>query len=167
MGNLSAAQIKDPNDAGIKKWLIIAICLLLLSGCTTPEKTPELIDSLLLPYFREMYPEEEIVLMIEGDCNDDGITDLVVVFRQDADHNRLVTVFSYQGGFRLTEPIPAPFQDVRLEWITLELKEIDGTYPTALLVSGRRGTVFGLRVLRFMDNEWIDLFGGLEGCGCC
>jgi len=142
------------------KWILISLAALLtLSACDTTD-TPALIDSELLPYFRAAFPYQEIVLMIEGDANDDGVDDLVVVFKADPNYNQKVTVISSCcAGFTLTEPMPAPFQDVAMRW-----HDIDGEPPTELVVSGRRGMDFGLGVLRFEDEQWVDLFGGLEDC---
>lgn len=135
------------------------ILLLILAGCSIADDYPDLIDSDLLPYFRAVYPDHRIVLMIEGDANDDGIYDLVVVFRADPDHNHKATVFSTPDGFLLTESMPAPFQDVDMEFININDKP-----PNELMISGRRGINFGLGILRFYDDQWVDLFGRLDGC---
>jgi len=116
-------------------------------------------NSKLFAYFRDIHPYKEVILWLEGDFNADGIDDLVVVYRKNPDENQKVTVFSYGNGFKLTEPIPAPFEDV-----TLERRNIDGLDPYELIISGRRGINHGLGVLRFVEKQWIDLFGGLEDC---
>jgi len=113
----------------------------------------------LLAFFREVYPDKEIVLLSMGDCNDDGLLDLVIVYRENKDKNHMVTVYSHEGGYLLTHPIPAPYEDVKLEW-----EDIDRIPPTELIISGKRGIHFGLGVFRFVDGEWIDLFGGMEEC---
>ncbi|MCL2619331.1 MAG: hypothetical protein FWD97_00165 [Defluviitaleaceae bacterium] len=141
------------------RFLLGALLLLVLAGCGVTDDYPDLIESDLLPYFRAEFPNQQIVLMIEGDANDDGIDDLVVVFRADPEHNHKVTVFSTPNGFKLTEPMPAPFQDVDMEFIN-----INDQPPNELMISGRRGINFGLGILRFYDNQWVDLFGGLDGC---
>ena len=124
-----------------------------------PGVSPPLTDHELLVYFAEAYPDKEIVLLFEGDCNADEITDLVIIYKEHDEANHQVTVYSHLGGYRLSDPIPAPFEDITLEW-----KDIDRTPPTELVVSGRRGINMGLGVLRFVDGEWIDLFGGLDEC---
>jgi len=113
----------------------------------------------LLAYFEEVYPGKKTVMLLEGDCNADGITDLVIVYRENENSNRLATVYSHEGGFSLANPIPAPFEAVALKW-----KDIDERPPVELVVSGRRGIHFGIGVLRFVDGEWVDLFGGMENC---
>jgi len=113
----------------------------------------------LMKYFREGFPYKEIVKVLQGDFNDDDIDDLVIVYRHDEEHNHKVTVFSYGDSFRLSEPIPAPFEDV-----DLRRKNIDNIGQYELIVSGRRGLYVGLGVLRFVDEQWVDLFGGLEDC---
>ncbi|MCL2234843.1 MAG: hypothetical protein FWB98_00175 [Defluviitaleaceae bacterium] len=142
----------------MRRVLLSLSALLIFAACGTADNQ-ELITSDLLPYFREVFPYQEIVLMIEGDANDDGIDDLVVVFAADPNHNQKVTVLSASNGFWLTEPMPAPFQDVAMSW-----RDIDNAPPIELVLSGRRGMDFGLGVLRFYENQWVDLFGGLEDC---
>ena len=143
---------------------IIAVCLLLTGACCIAGASEEAgplpySDSPLLEYFKEAYPDNEIVLLLKGDCNADGIDDLVIVYKADENHNHQVTVFSHEGGYKLSPPIPAPFQDVALEW-----KDIDNLPPVELVVSGRRGIHHGLGVFRFVDGEWVDLFGGMDEC---
>ena len=143
------------------RFLLGAAILLVLAGCGNGagDDRPGPMESHLLPYFRAEFPGQRIVLMIEGDVNDDGVDDLVVVFEADPNYNQKVTVFSGAYGFGLTQPMPAPFQDVAMRW-----QDIDNQPPTELVLSGRRGMDFGLGVLRFHYDHWMDLFGGLEDC---
>jgi hypothetical protein len=107
-----------------------------------------------LNIFREQYPDQEIVLTLEGDCNDDGITDLIVVYKEDATKNKQATVYSRESKFFLTQPIPAPYEDCKLTW-----KNVDERPPCELLVSGRRGIKFGFAILRFEKGQWVNIFG--------
>lgn len=118
------------------------------------------ISSPLFEIFAEMYPDKEILVSLEGDCNDDGISDLVVVYRENDDQNHQVTVYSNKDGFFLTAPSPAPYQDCKLEW-----RDVDERPPCELSVSGRRGVKFGFNIFRFVENQWINVYGeGMEEC---
>jgi len=144
--------------------LIVIACLFVIGeGGMTGEggdgDIPQTQNSLLLPYFKEAYPEKEIILLSEGDCNADGIDDLVVVYRENENKNHMVTVYSHDGGYSLTNHMPAPFEDCKLEW-----KDVSERGQLDLVISGRRGIHYGISVLRFDDGEWINLFGGMEEC---
>lgn len=114
----------------------------------------------LIAVFRESLPDREILLTTLGDCNADGIEDLVVVYREDRDKNHMVAVYSDGGAFRLSVPVRAPLENCRLQW-----RDIDEVPPVELLVSGQKGIYIGYAVFRFVDGEWISLFGdGMDKC---
>ena len=142
------------------KKLLILIILLFLSGCAANRPVQEIrTDSALYPYFREYFPENQLFAVLEGDYANIGMNCLVVVFRYNPNYNRKVTIIYNQGEIAVTEPIPAPFEDVEMRWHSINR---DGDYD--LVLSGRRGIHVGLGILRFIDGEWYDLFGGLEDC---
>ena len=117
-------------------------------------------DTPLVAVFRENLPDKEILLTTLGDCNADGIKDLVVVYREDKDKNHMVAVYSDSGSFRISAPVRAPLENCRLQW-----RDIDEVPPVELLVSGQKGIYIGYAVFRFVDGEWISLFGdGMDGC---
>lgn len=114
----------------------------------------------LIAVFRESLPDREILLTTLGDCNADGIEDLVVVYREDRDKNHMVAVYSDGSTFRLSVPVRAPLENCRLQW-----RDIDEVPPVELLVSGQKGIYIGYAVFRFVDGEWISLFGdGMDEC---
>ena len=114
----------------------------------------------LVAVFRESLPAREILLTTLGDCNADGIEDLVVVYREDRDKNHMVAVYSDGGSFSISAPVRAPLENCRLQW-----RDIDEVPPVELLVSGQKGIYIGYAVFRFVDGEWISLFGdGMDGC---
>ena len=154
---LRSAKSKFP---GICLTIVCLVCLTSCGIVDAYEKAASVASAgELLAYFEEAYPDKEIILLFEGDCNADGITDLVIVYKENENANHKVTVYSHDGGFKLSSPIPAPFEDVALRW-----KDIDERPPVELIVSGRRGIHFGIGVFRFVDGEWADLFGGMEMC---
>ncbi|MCL2169835.1 MAG: hypothetical protein FWB74_07415 [Defluviitaleaceae bacterium] len=142
------------------KKLLTLLILLFLSGCAANRPSLEAYtDSPLMPYFRELFPEHQLFAVLEGDYTNIGMDCLVVVFRYEPNYNRKVTVIYNQGEITVTEPIPAPYEDVTMRWHSINR---DGDYD--LVLSGRRGIHMGLGVLRFTDGVWHDLFGGLEDC---
>lgn len=114
----------------------------------------------LFTHFQAAYDAPELVTGIAGDCNGDGVEDLTVVFRH-GEGNHLVTVYSGEEGFRLSEEISAPVEDCLLTW-----RDIDEVPPVELLVSGRKGIHIGYAIYRFEAGAWTALFG--DGMGeCC
>ena len=72
----------------------------------------------------------------------------------------MVAVYSDGGSFRISAPVRAPLENCRLQW-----RDIDEVPPVELLVSGQKGIYIGYAVFRFVDGEWISLFGdGMDGC---
>lgn len=114
----------------------------------------------LVAVFRQNLPDREILLTTAGDCNADGIEDLVVVYRESEEKNQMVVVYSDGEGFRLSVPTRAPLENCRIQW-----RDIDEVPPVELLVSGQKGIYIGYAVLRFVEGEWISLFGdGMDEC---
>lgn len=137
---------------------------LLLTGCgqsdTGEDEYVLDMEHPLYSYFLKAYPDKKALLSLAGDCNDDGIEDLIIVYRESASENKLVAIYSQGDGYLLTEPIPAPLEHCRLEW-----KDIDERPPLELLVSGQKGIYIGYAVFRLVDGRWVSLFGdGMEKC---
>lgn len=149
-------------------WGGVFLCALSLLLCSSPNAglcgaegaAAPGADTPLAAVFRENLPDREILLTTLGDCNADGIEDLVVVYRENEDQNHMVAVYSAEGTFRISPPVRAPLENCRLQW-----RDIDEVPPVELLVSGQKGIHIGYAVFRFVDGEWISLFGdGMEDC---
>ncbi|EEX48746.1 hypothetical protein JonanDRAFT_0584 [Jonquetella anthropi DSM 22815] len=116
--------------------------------------------SSLIERFQECVPDREILLTLAGDCNADGIEDLVVMYRENENENRMVAVYSSNGNFLVSEWTRAPLENYRMQW-----RDIDERPPVELLVSGQKGIHIGFAVFRFVEGKWISLFGeGMEDC---
>lgn len=153
---------------GLASWggalLRLPVLLLLvfaIAGCGGPEAgAAPAGDHALVGVFRQSVPDGEILLTTAGDCNADGIEDLVVVYRESEEKNQMVAVYSDGEGFRLSAPTRAPLENCRIQW-----RDIDEVPPVELLVSGQKGIYIGYAVLRFVEGEWISLFGdGMDEC---
>lgn len=149
----------------MKKLAPCMICLLLvvmLSGCgksaseiyTINENHP------LYPNFLEVYGDMKILLTAEMDFTDDGLTDLIVIYRENKSSNKLVALWRDGDEVKLSEPTPAPINNCKVEW-----KDIDNTPPIEMILSGSKGTAVGYAIYRFDKNEFLSLFGdGMEDC---
>lgn len=137
---------------------------LLLAGCGQSDMGQEEyvldMEHPLYGHFLKAYPDKKALLSLAGDCNGDGIEDLVIVYRDSASENKLVAIYSQGDDYLLTEAIPAPLEHCRLEW-----KDIDERPPVELLVSGQKGIYIGYGVFRLVDGRWVSLFG--DGMGNC
>lgn len=136
-----------------------------LQAMTVPRLKPamdktQLQEHPLLVKFKEQFGEVSLVTGIAGDCNGDDIEDLTVVFQHTDEDNDLVTIYSADGGYKLTDPIAAPLEDCLLQW-----NDIDERPPVELMVSGRKGVQIGYAVYRFEGGVWTSLFG--DGMGNC
>ena len=161
----------ETGEAVLRIETVLALfTLLYLCSCGIKNKTdcakePVLLNEAmeenfdLFHFFEDAFPDKEIVISLKGDFNSDGIADLLVVYRENAKENRMVGVYSDGNIHILSEPNPAPYEDVRLQW-----RDIDNRPPIELFISGRRGIHFGAGIFRFIDGRWINLFGGMEHC---
>lgn len=117
-------------------------------------------DNLALKYFKELFPNKEILKCGEGDLNGDGILDLVVIFNESKNKNKMIIVIDKSGKYEVSNIVPAPVSNQKIEF-----RDIDKKQPQELIVSGSKGTDFGYAVFRLTDLEIIDLFGeGMEDC---
>lgn len=139
---------------------------LVLGGCGSPAANTAAegmrLDEThpLYGHFTEAYPDKTALLNFAGDCNNDGIEDLTVVYIESASENKMVTVYSAGEGYQISPPLPAPVENCQLQW-----KDIDEAGQVEMLVSGQKGAKLGFAVMRFENGTWTNLFGeGMEDC---
>lgn len=144
--------------------LIAIIVVFALCGCATSidnnanevhsvEKDP------MYECFYRSYPDNVVITSIYGDCNDDGVDELTVVYSESKAANKFVTVYISNEELKLTEPMPAPLENCLLQW-----KDVDEKPPIELLISGQKGIHIGYGVFRFSDGEWVSLYGDMTEC---
>jgi len=117
-------------------------------------------DNLTLQYFRDKFPEREVLLACEEDITGDKLMDLLVIYRENG-NTRLVAVCGSGGGnWYISPEIPAPIENQ-----TIRFKNIDNEAEMEFIISGEKKGAFGYAVYRLIEGEIKDLFGeGMEDC---
>lgn len=120
-------------------------------------------DGRLLAYLAA-HPDRKDVLILActGDLTNDGIEDLVVIYRLDSHGECKCTacVFSADGSFVESSSIPAPQQHQKMRFFNMDKKD-----EQELLVTGDKDGNVGYAIYRIIDGELINLFGeGMEDC---
>ena len=117
-------------------------------------------DNPALQFFREKFPEREVVLACEEDITDDQLQDLLVIYREN-EHTRLVVLIAQDDGdWYISPEIPAPVENQKIRF-----KNIDKEAEMEFIISGEKEGAVGYAVFRMIDGEIKDLFGeGMEDC---
>lgn len=117
-------------------------------------------DNPALQFFREKFPEREVVLACEEDITDDQLQDLLVIYREN-EHTRLVALIAQDDGdWYISPEIPAPVENQKIRF-----KNIDKEAEMEFIISGEKEGAVGYAVFRMIDGEIKDLFGeGMEDC---
>lgn len=117
-------------------------------------------DNKALQHFKGEFPAREIILACEEDITNDGLKDLLVIFRE-VGHVRLAAVCAKADGtWTTTPPKPAPVENQ-----TIMFKNIDEAAEIEFIISGEKDGAIGYAIFRMIDGEIIDLFGeGMEDC---
>lgn len=118
-------------------------------------------DNELLIYFKENFPNNEVLKCGYEDLNDDGRKDLLVIYNESKRKNAMLVVIDKEDGFQVSDHIPAPIENLKIEF-----KDIDKTGPIEIIISGSKDENFGYSIFRLIDDrELKDLFGeGMEDC---
>jgi hypothetical protein len=148
----------------------LAICLFLLSACGSQEQTkngderdfgPEILrDSKLMQAFVAAHPGQEVLKYAQADLTGDGRDDLVVIYRETKDRNRMC-IIRVEGNRSIeSNSVPAPVSDQ-----TIRFKDIDNKTPLEFIAQGRKGAIVGYAIFRLEDGILVDLFGeGFDNC---
>jgi hypothetical protein len=117
-------------------------------------------DNPALQFFREKFPEREVVLACEEDITDDQLQDLLVIYREN-EHTRLVVLIAQDDGdWYISPEIPAPVENQKIRF-----KNINKEAEMEFIISGEKEGAVGYAVFRMIDGEIKDLFGeGMEDC---
>ena len=120
-------------------------------------------DGRLLAYLAAHPGREDVlILACAGDLTNDGIEDLVVIYRSDSYGECKCTacIFYADGSFLETPSIPAPQQHQKTRFFNMDKKD-----EQELLVTGDKNGNVGYAIYRIIDGELINLFGeGMEEC---
>jgi len=125
------------------------------------ENVPE--NHAALQEFAVQHPQAEVLLACEEDLTNDGVKDLVVVYRREAGKQSvdLVVAVDYgDGSYWFTEPIPAPVENQKIKF-----KNIDEKDEIEFILQGQKGSKVGYGVFRMVEGVPVNLFGeGMEDC---
>ena len=107
------------------------------------------------------YKNKEILTFLEGDFNGDNISDLIIIYRESNNSNKLIGIYTNEKGkIIMTNPIPAPIENYIIKFYNIDERE-----PQEFLVSGQKGANIGFAVYRLENGEFISLFeSGMERC---
>lgn len=107
------------------------------------------------------HPEQEILLACVGDLTDDGVDELVVIYRADASGAcETVVLVNENGEYYETEPTPAPQEHQKMRFFNM-----DKQGALELLITGDKNGEVGYAIYSIIDRQFINLFGeGMEDC---
>ena len=112
--------------------------------------------------YMNKYKNKEILTFLEGDFNGDNISDLIIIYRESNNSNKLIGIYTDETGkILMTNPIPAPIENYIIKFYN-----IDEIEPCEFLVSGQKGANIGFALYRLENGEFISLFENGMG-GCC
>ena len=154
-----------------KYLLLVWLLMFCLTGCSGAMQQEEALpqqeesaiidtDHVLYKHFSASYEDKTPLLTGVNDINNDGREDLIVIYQDTADTNKMVAIWEEEGNVITSEPTPAPQENYRLEW-----RDIDKKPPTELVVSGSKGVNVGYAIYRWENGDFLNLFGdGMEDC---
>jgi uncharacterized membrane protein YraQ (UPF0718 family) len=139
--------------------LLLLILPLIFAGCSGSNHVSTIKpDKTVLPAEVSDWQNEntqyEVEIWAQGDLNDDGKDDTVIIYKLDQDRCQMVVALSYAEGYQITEPVRAPVSNQQIEF-----KDIDEKPPIELIVSGMKGSNVGYGIFRVEDSQVIDIFG--------
>lgn len=107
------------------------------------------------------YKDKEILIFLEGDFSGDNISDLIIIYKESSNSNKLIGIYKNKiGKILMTNPIPAPIENYIIKFYNIDERE-----PQEFLVSGQKGVNIGFAIYRLENGEFISLFeNGMQGC---
>lgn len=139
-----------------------------VSGCkgttnaaVSTSTTPEATATPCFAYWEQNNPGWKWVRLAEGDLNDDGRPDLIIIYRETNRKCSMTLVLDMDKNFQTAGPVDAPAEDQ-----VISVFEMDGKPPNEFSVSGRKGVNIGSAVFRLEDGKIVQLFSSGYG-DCC
>lgn len=137
----------DFNEGGVGRNLGSADCV--------PEDDPKMLA------FKEQFAGKEILVSGAEDLTDDGMTDVVVIYR-DGEYAMMVVGVDPGDGenYEFTEPVLAPRDNQ-----TLRFFNMDKEGEMEFVVQGEKNGKTGYGIFRLIDGAPVNLFAeGMEEC---
>ena len=117
-------------------------------------------DNQALLIFKKEFPDREIYLACEEDVTDDGIPDLLVIYKEGSLVRFVTAIGQDSGGYVYTDPIPAPIENQGIQF-----KNIDNEGEMEFIISGEKNGQAGYAIYCIIDGQPKDLFGdGMDNC---
>lgn len=123
-------------------------------------------DNELLEYFREIYPDYEVLKAGEEDVDGNGFKDLVVIYNISRDKlgyptkNEMLVILNNNGVYEMTESTRAP-----IEKHVIQFQNIENDERYEITVSGSKRGQYGFGIYEIKDNALVNIYGeGMEKC---
>ena len=145
--------------------IFIVIVITMLSGCGKTEKAGNgqaahnYEGNKLYIDFKEKFPNREAIICEHADVTNDGLEDLIIIYKEDK-NTRLIVATDSSEGVKYTNEVPAPIENQ-----SIKLKNIDDEKEMEFIVSGSKMGNLGYAIFRVENMVLTDLFGdGMEDC---
>lgn len=152
----------------MKMFLIFS--LLILDGCSNDEPAlsgdqkdfnPSVLNqNKMIKYYAGNHPRIVILKYAQADLDNDGMEDLIVIYRAEKGNNQMCVIINKGLDFIETNSFPAPVYDQMIQF-----RDIDRKPPLEFILQGRKGANVGYAIFRIEEEKLTDLFGeGMEDC---
>lgn len=111
-------------------------------------------------YWQTKFPGDQWAALAQGDLNNDGRADLVVLYGTPEGKYSFVVVLNLANGFQITDPIDAPPEDQ-----VLRIFDMDDRPPNEFSVAGQKDNQVGMAIFH-LENGVVTLLI-TEGYGAC
>lgn len=118
-------------------------------------------DNAILKVFEKQFPDAAVILACEEDITNDGLKDLVVIYKMEDLTRTVIAADSGDGEtYQFSEPVPAPVENQKIQF-----KNIDKEGEIEVIITGEKKGAVGYAIYRMIDGQPVDLFGeGMEDC---
>ena len=132
-------------------FIILSIFIVLISCEHNNENDIDLNNIRNTELYKEYmnrYKNKEILTFLEGDFSGDNISDLIIIYRESNNSNKLIGIYTDEKGkVLMTNPIPAPIENYIVKFYNIDERE-----PQEFLVSGQKGANIGFAVYRLENG---------------
>lgn len=139
--------------------ILFVLCFLVIIGIAARSqednylKSPSPPANQAVEYWQQKF-NYPIETWAEGDLNNDGKNDTIIIYRLDKNRCMMCAVVSSPDGYFITEPERTPVSGQQIEF-----KDIDKTLPVEVIVSGNKNGNVGYAIFRLENQKLINLFG--------
>jgi hypothetical protein len=132
-------------------------------GASLPPPPPAIDTSTPSPavtYWRQKYPQYQLVKWAPGFLTGDDQEDAVIIYRTGAKCSLVAVIALPGGGFQATDPLPAPVSDQQITVGDVENKNLG-----EIIVSGQKDGAYGYAIFALDKNQLLTLYSaGMDQC---